>query len=1329
LAVVLGAAIADDGAPADATPPEDLLRYSLQVEIDPIARDQIAAARDELDRGDAHAAMERWSEVLATSQGRGLIPDGDLFRTPSGKIRKELRVQTDEVHETWIRFSEPAATAALSAALLSDDVSAFWRIADQFPETPTERRALLEIAVRSFDAGDALSTISACERLLQQPDHSAIPNQLPLWLAISLTRAGRPLEAARIWKQHQALVSPITLEQARRDREIALWIRQWNEEVPVNGDESGQPPNLSDFVGERWDRRTVESVEAFSLPNEILRDFEVVSHPLLALSSPQFLGDRWIVSSPAAITALSTTGEVLWTNPGGQSISFLSAAELGRVCVGESIGGRFAISGNRIYGLSESMVRSRNAAAVDEAAGQLPGVISPPQLKARRVIVAMDLMTGEDVWRADAALWVNDDAEPEFTLSLPVEQGGLLYYVTQVGDSLFVAARDALSGETRWRVLLGTEGLERDLDPRRKWMPAVILPRGHDLFVATGNGALARIDARSHQVKWINRVSREDWRDAGPPKAPISPGSPRYKLWSGWREPILVEREGKLLWVSPEHDALLAIDRTTGDRLWLQPRGKGLAVIPRQANLLVLESRAARLLNHDTGLDAWRVALPRIAGKGFEYQGWYTLPLRDGRAASIRLRDGAVLIADSVGGDESPPVTEFLSQLRTLSDANGRILMQDAAGRLSVPTFGPFQKRSSVDFDASETPIGQLQAAPTIENAVTFLATANFDLDSEIEFDDDDQASRRVRGDVFAVSLLIDADPEPGVLLPISSSVGALLDQQLLKLDATDAAAGDRFVERLAGTTWGAAQWLDRLLPRVSRIQLLDLEETTAIRLKLESLSAAEGAVGATARRLVETVRIRPPSRPEAWPLVQPTVSMREAHIPAAYHPIERRIIGNESLADLQVENHIGEAEVRFSGGGEDRPWGLPLPETNRNLGHDADFQRAWFVGPLAVIQNGTRVLGVLPYNARGERETHLLWPTEDKTPIDTWDSVSTMNVEFMPRMSDLSPGPSRNDDDEFGRPLAQVGPVRTDYFCLRQFSRLVAFETSTGRRRWVREDLPREATAYGDNGCIIVVDDGSRRASLLRPLDGREISNWPMDFRTEQIVGVVGKIAFVFQSGATDSPGVFRAIDLATGTAAWRAETTSDARPFLVGSRFAGVVEPSQIRLFDQSSGSEKTIPVETPAAMENAAAIIDEHALIVLASGPPDISQTTLPLGAAGGTRRPWANGRLFGLDPHTLELRWTLELDGTVFPLDQPPDVPIFVINDTVPVPGANDPSQVEGRLRCFEKRTGELLFRSGPAEIGAGAKFVVERGEPGSWVEVRTSKRVIRFDYRQ
>jgi hypothetical protein len=237
------------------------------------------------------------------------------------------------------------------------------------------------------------------------------------------------------------------------------------------------------------------------------------------------------------------------------------------------------------------------------------------------------------------------------------------------------------------------------------------------------------------------------------------------------------------------------------------------------------------------------------------------------------------------------------------------------------------------------------------------------------------------------------------------------------------------------------------------------------------------------------------------------------------------------------------------------------------------------------------------------------------------------------------------------------------------------------------------------------------------------------MDFSGEQIVGVVGKIAFVFQGGATDSPGVFRAIDLATGTVAWRVETTSDARPFLVGRRFAGVVEPSQIRLFDQSVGSEKTIPVETPTAMENAAAIMDEHALIVLASGPPAISQTTLPLGAAGGTRRPWANGRLFGLDPQTLELRWTLELDGTVFPLDQPPDVPIFVINDIIPVPGANDRSLIESRLRCFDKRTGELLYHGGPAEIGGSTVFVIERGEPGSWVEVRTSKRVIRFDYRQ
>ena len=68
------------------------------------------------------------------------------------------------------------------------------------------------------------------------------------------------------------------------------------------------------------------------------------------------------------------------------------------------------------------------------------------------------------------------------------------------------------------------------------------------------------------------------------------------------------------------------------------------------------------------------------------------------------------------------------------------------------------------------------------------------------------------------------------------------------------------------------------------------------------------------------------------------------------------------------------------------------------------------------------------------------------------WGKVTTHSVNYLPRLSDVT-GRHPLDLDDFGRPLAQVGPV-TASFCYREFGRLVCCDTATGRRRWDRGSL-----------------------------------------------------------------------------------------------------------------------------------------------------------------------------------------------------------------------------------------------------------------------------------
>jgi hypothetical protein len=597
---------------------------------------------------------------------------------------------------------------------------------------------------------------------------------------------------------------------------------------------------------------------------------------------------------------------------------------------------------------------------------------------------------------------------------------------------------------------------------------------------------------------------------------------------------------------------------------------------------------------------------------------------------------------------------------------------------------------------------------------------------------------RRVRADLFAASVLIDASapagsPQATLPLPISPAVRTLLDQQLAALDAADHAAATRFVDSLAFTEWGAPLWLDRLPATLDDVRELSEQESTAMRLRLTAWSSASGETGERADRHLVALSETRTARPEAWPSTKPAVATRAASVSIGFRAAARNVVGDSPLQDVHAETSYTGRRLRFSGAGENRPWEPwfpkrePRQDKHRSFGGFTEYQRVWFVGPLVLFQDGTQMWGGSPFKRRGERGATLIWPPSGSPAVDTWGEVDNMHVGFLPRISDMTPGAHLPDLDEFGRPLAQIGPVCAGYFCLREFGRLVAYETATGRRLWEREGFGKHDRAFGGDQTLVVWSGESQTFSVLRPLDGLETSQWQADFSPEELVSAVESTGFVLSRHESDEAAKLRAIDFSTGAAKWTCDVDPSARPFAVGRRLIGVVEPSRLRLFDQKSGAETSVPVETPPEIDHAAAIADGHAVIILASGPATVGQTQIPLSATGGPRRPWANGRVYGLDPETLALRWTIALEETVLPLDQPPDVPIFVINDAVP-PDRPDAPTAEGRLRCYDKRSGELLYEGLQREIGR-ADFVVERGEPGSWVDVRTSKSVVRFDYRQ
>jgi len=201
------------------------------------------------------------------------------------------------------------------------------------------------------------------------------------------------------------------------------------------------------------------------------------------------------------------------------------------------------------------------------------------------------------------------------------------------------------------------------------------------------------------------------------------------------------------------------------------------------------------------------------------------------------------------------------------------------------------------------------------------------------------------------------------------------------------------------------------------------------------------------------------------------------------------------------------------------------------------------------------------------------------------------------------------------------------------------------------------------------------------------------------------------------------RVLDLKTGQQKWKLALDPSAVEFVVGRRLVGSVDAKGISFFDPADGTEKKrVAIQAPDTAD-VYAIDDPFAVMVGVFKQPAVEQLRPPLQLLGNRRKPYANGTVYGFDPKTLELKWSIPLDRSVLPLDQPRDIPLLVVHDALAV----GPQELrEDRIRCFDKRTGQLAGDLKRDLVGSTG-FVIERSQRDGWVDIRTSRGVFRFDF--
>jgi hypothetical protein len=268
----------------------------------------------------------------------------------------------------------------------------------------------------------------------------------------------------------------------------------------------------------------------------------------------------------------------------------------------------------------------------------------------------------------------------------------------------------------------------------------------------------------------------------------------------------------------------------------------------------------------------------------------------------------------------------------------------------------------------------------------------------------------------------------------------------------------------------------------------------------------------------------------------------------------------------------------------------------------------------------------------------------------------------------------------------------------------------------------------------VIVISEAQGRREVLRAIDGERLRSFAAEYSPEQALLTSGS-RILLETGGVDPSGVrspytLTLWDLVADTAVWKAEFPAGSACFPVDGRRCGVLVPdgkmALLRLDDGQPIASHT--VEAPPQVVRVVAFVDPDSTHVIVSGPPDNPAFPSPAGGVHlneGYRRATVNGTWHAFERNSGAWRWSREVDNASLLLDQALDVPLLVFNEHIYPPDSIGQGTLVQRVRCFDRRTGELLYEStGSAPHNY---FVVERDEAAGWIDLRLPGQIVRFDF--
>ncbi|MCA9029436.1 MAG: hypothetical protein KDA66_01430 [Planctomycetaceae bacterium] len=427
------------------------------------------------------------------------------------------------------------------------------------------------------------------------------------------------------------------------------------------------------------------------------------------------------------------------------------------------------------------------------------------------------------------------------------------------------------------------------------------------------------------------------------------------------------------------------------------------------------------------------------------------------------------------------------------------------------------------------------------------------------------------------------------------------------------------------------------------------------------------------------------------------------------------------SLADrlnISVDWPGGQG-LQFSHAELGRPWKAYSPIPGRFLRSQMDLSRTWGLGQQCIVQIGTELFGISPMSIHGERRAFIHWPKRGTASVDTLGDRSLIMLEFYEIPQEARVGFSRPANllvDDYQHVVGAVGPVRPGFFCVQQKGMLVAFDPITAEELWRRYELPQYATCVGDDSHVALWGQGDRVAKVLRAIDGTFERFIDLPDENSSSLLTLGGHMLLARGQQNLAPnkkqgigeGLLRHLDetsendktpltlewwnVIEATSIWKQDFAAGTIPFEIDQEWIGILEPGgTIQILEIQTGERiASHVVKSPEEVHKVACSVGEETLLIAISGEvndPDLLTTKQ---VHEGYRRELVNGPLLCLKRRNGEKLWESLLKNTVFSLDQPRDLPVFVLTSS----RMDEKKSVAPRstLEIYDRRTGAEIYRN-------------------------------------